>query len=48
MTSALDEETASRVRDALLKLPCTLVEVTHNYTEEEPEEYTQVWDVGQF
>lgn len=48
MTSALDEKTASAVRETLLELPCTLVEVTHNFTSDEQRKYSQVWDLGQF
>lgn len=48
MTSALDEQTASAVRQTLLEIPCTLVEVSHRFTKEELKEYTQVWDVSQF
>lgn len=48
MTSALDEQTASAIRQALLEIPCTLVEVSHKYTEDELENYSKVWDVGFF
>jgi len=48
MTSALDDQTAGAIRQALLEIPCTLVEVSHKFTDEEVEKYTKVWDVGLF
>jgi len=48
MTSALDDQTAGAIRQALLEIPCTLVEVSHKFTEKEVEKYTKVWDVGLF
>lgn len=48
MTSALDEKTANKVRTTLLQLPCTLIEVSHNYTDEDKEHYSKIWDVGTF
>lgn len=48
MTSALDGQTANAVRDALLQLPCTVVEVAHKVTEADKEKYTQIWDLGSF
>lgn len=48
MTSALDEHTASAVREVLLQLPCTVVEVAHKLTKADKEKYTQIWDLGSF
>ncbi|MEY8292235.1 ABC transporter ATP-binding protein [Carnobacteriaceae bacterium 52-44] len=48
MTSALDEKTASAVRQALLKIPSTLIEVSHKFTEEDKLKYSEIWDVELF
>lgn len=48
MTSALDGHTASAVREVLLQLPCTVVEVAHKVTKADKEKYTQIWDLGSF
>jgi len=48
MTSALDEKTASSVRQALLTIPSTLIEVSHKFTKEDREKYSQIWDVETF
>lgn len=48
MTSALDEKTAHAVREALFELPYTVIEVSHKFTEEDKQKYSQIWDVGRF
>lgn len=48
MTSALDQKTGQQVRQNLLALPGTFVEVSHNYSEEDLNKYDQVWDMGEF
>lgn len=48
MTSALDQKTAEKVRQNLLTLPSTFVEVSHNYTEEDLKQYDQVWDLSEY
>lgn len=48
MTSALDQKTGQQVRQNLLALPVTFVEVSHNYSEEDLKHYDQVWDMGDY
>lgn len=48
MTSALDEKTANAVRETLINLPYTVIEVAHKFTEEDKQKYSQIWDLGTF
>lgn len=48
MTSALDEKTANAVRETLINLPYTVIEVAHKFTEEDKQKYSQIWDLETF
>lgn len=45
--SSLDKETATQIRDLLLNLEITLIEIAHHFTEKDRLKYHQVWQIDQ-
>lgn len=45
-SSALDHQTASKIRDIFLSIDATIIEIAHHYSDQDKLKYDEIWELG--